>query len=111
MARGSGGVAMSGPFAVWYFGVIVRGPFARRELARKAMAEVKKRYTCVRPKLRVGKYDKDYDGQIPGWDHPSVLLFAWEARRPCADELAAQDGGAAARLYAETRPYFWDLYT
>jgi hypothetical protein len=73
-----------GAFAVWYYHIIVRGPFATKERARKAMAKVKKDSSCVHERLRVGKYDKAADAQDPQghWTHPSVLLL----RRPQGEQ-------------------------
>lgn len=72
-----------GAFAVWYYDAIVRGPFATKALARKALALVKVRSSCVHERLRIGKYQKAEDAQDPlgHWTHPSVLLLVHESRK------------------------------
>jgi hypothetical protein len=61
-------------YAVWYYEIIVRGPFATRKLATKSMKEFSGHYL---EQMRVDAYDPDQDAQIPGWSHPSVLLMCW----------------------------------
>ena len=65
-------------FGVWYWGIIVRGPFFKEERAKKAMAKVKRSSGCNPGRFRVGKYDKSKDKQVPGWTHPSALLLLKE---------------------------------
>ena len=66
-----------GAFAVWYYGVIVRGPFASKDLARAAIADIRKRCTCDYRGLRIAAYEKEFDAQDPAgfYTHPSVLAM------------------------------------
>ena len=62
-------------YAVWYYDAVIRGPFAKLSLAKKALATVKRDNSCAYEFLRVGQYDSEKDVQVPGWTHPSVLLL------------------------------------
>ena len=50
-------------YAVWYYDIIIRGPFAKRTIAKKSLDKVKRDSTCVYEKLRVGPYEPDKDAQ------------------------------------------------
>jgi hypothetical protein len=65
-----------GAFAVWYYGVIVRGPFATKRLAERAIKQIKLDCSCDYQSLRIAVYDPAADAQREGWTHPSVLAMA-----------------------------------
>lgn len=59
-------------YGVWYYDVIVRGPFANKRLANAALKEVIRE---PRSRYKVGEWNPEKDAQIPGWTNPSVLLM------------------------------------
>lgn len=68
-------------YGVWYFGSIVRGPFAKYRLAQKALREIKRTCTCAYEKLEIKEYDSAFDMQTKvgkSWTHPSVLALVGE---------------------------------
>lgn len=69
-----------GAFAVWYYGVIVRGPFATRILAMKAIRKIRHECTCDYPSLKIGQWDSQFNAQRETWTHPSVLAMAGATR-------------------------------
>lgn len=66
-------------YAVWYYDVIVRGPFAQRPLATAALKDVTRTSSCVYEQLKVGPWDESKNAQIKGWTHPSVLLMTYRS--------------------------------